>query len=65
MGDLERRFDEAHATARVIGALRGLLAEWETNHTVWDTHPDVVAAIVRAKQALAAYDHEEGQNAGQ
>ena len=56
-----RRYDEAHDTATVVGALRSLLAELATNHSAWDTHPDVVAAAVRAKQALAAYDHEEGR----
>jgi len=44
-------------TTRLIGALRCVLAELETNHSVWDTHADVIAAAVRAKQALSAYDH--------
>lgn len=60
---VERTQDKA--SDPMLGALRSLLAELATHHTAWDTHPDVVAAAVRAKQALAAYDHKEGQNAGQ
>ncbi len=54
--EIQDEISEADAVARLVGSLRCLLAKWD-DHMAWvQDHPDVVAAVENARDALTAYD---------